>query len=316
MGSNSRSFSWGLVLAILLVAALDLTVRALETRLSGDIANTRSFPERVAELSAAPGEKVAAIGNSLIGDGLDKPVFLANWLKMNPGAGSAIKLVPDGSGIWDWHCIVHYELANASQGPDLVLIGFGWNQLSDQNGLSITRAFNGLCPATAMWGFSALSGRIGVNDWLEMAAVKTSKLYAHREPIRHRILQNVIPDYRRMTWQLNARAGDVGDAEGTQGRRSTSYNALSSILEKLSGRGSRVVLVAMPVMNPYEIDRGLCNVISDTPHRFLDMRYAVPSTHDLYRDSLHLNEAGARLFSERLAAELSTPNAPMRPCSI
>ena len=315
MQVSTRSFTPGLALALAAVAVVDLAVRAAEPRLSGDIANTMAFPERVAELSAAPGKRVAAIGNSLIGDGLDTDVFMAGWLGKNPANGHAIKMVPDGSGIWDWHCVVHHRLAEMPEGPDLVLIGFGWNQLADQNPLSFTRAFNTLCPAAAMRDFRALSGRIGVNEWLQMFAVKTSKLYAQRQTIRHRVLQNIVPDYRRMTRQMNARAGDEGAAEVPAGPIELSYKALNVMIDRLSGAGAEVVLVAMPVMDPYAIDHGICAVIEGTPHSLLDMRFAVPSRDDLYRDNLHLNEAGARLFSETLAAQLRAPLPSMSACS-
>jgi hypothetical protein len=188
MMARFSSFSLGVFLAVVAITTVDAGVRILEPRLSADVANTLDFPNRVAELSAAPGKRVAAIGNSLIGEALDTDLFMANWLDANPAAGRAIKLVPDGSGIWDWHCIVHYQLGGVSPAPDVIIIGFGWNQLSDQTRLGLSRAFNALCPAAAMRDFSRLSGRIGVNDWLEMAAVKTSKLYANREPIRHRVI--------------------------------------------------------------------------------------------------------------------------------
>jgi hypothetical protein len=316
MQMQTRAFTHALILAIVAIAAVDLGLRVFEPRLSGDIANTMSFPERVAELSSTDGKRVAAIGNSLIGDGLDTDVFMGKLLDPNPGKGHAIKMVPDGSGIWDWHCLVHHRLADMPEGPDLVVIGFGWDQLSDQNRISLTRSFNALCPAGALRDFSVLSGRIGINDWLEMATVKTSKLYAHRQTIRHRVLQNVVPDYRRMTRQLNARAGDAGDTETPTRSVEFSYRALDTMLDRLSGSGSQVVLVAMPVMTPYEIDKGICEHLAGTQHRLLDMRFAVPSQQDLYRDNLHLNESGSRLFSEALALQLREKQPSMSACRI
>lgn len=313
MRIDVHPFILGLVLALLGAAALDVGVRVFETRLSGDIANTKRFPEEVAELARSSGKRVAVLGNSLIGDGFASDVFMGNWLARNPGTGKAIKLVPDGSGIWDWHCVVHYQLLDEEAAPNLVIIGYGWDQLSDQNALSLTRAFNSLCPAGAMRDFSALSGRVGINDWLEMGAVKTSKLYAHREPIRHRVLQHLVPEYRRMTRQVNARAGEGAQGEAAVSAR-RSYAALQRILESLSSNGTQVVLVAMPVLNPYEIDRDMCNLLEGTKHHFLDMRYAVPSSKELYRDGIHLNEAGAQLFSETLATQLRAPRPSMSPC--
>ena len=45
---QTRAFTNALILAIVAIAAVDLGLRVFEPRLSGDIANTMSFPERVA----------------------------------------------------------------------------------------------------------------------------------------------------------------------------------------------------------------------------------------------------------------------------
>ena len=318
MEIESRSFPRALLLAILVIAAVDVGVRVFEARLSGDIANTKGFPEQVARLSAAPGTQVVAIGNSLVGDGLDTGVFMSSWLGHDADAASAaIKLVPDASGIWDWHCIARYQLTSSANPPDLVIIGFGWNQLSDQARLSLTRAFNELCPAGAMRDFGNLSEQVTINAWLEMFAVKTSKLYAHREAIRHRVLQNVIPDYRRMTRRVNARAGqDEGEGgEPNMASSRISYAALAQMLDGFTAAGSQVVLVAMPVMSPYALDEEMCELLDGSAHRLLDLRYAVPSSETFYRDNLHLNDDGARLFSETLAVQLRSSRPSMSACA-
>lgn len=164
MQASTRAFAFGLMLALLMVAVVDRALRIIEPRLSGDIANTFSFPGRVAELLATDGKRVAAVGNLLIGDVLDTDACMtAHWLDFSSGTGRAIKLVPDASGISVWHCIAHYRLAGTSPPPNLVIVALGWNQLSDQNRLSLTRAFNALCPTGAMRDFSALSGQVGIN---------------------------------------------------------------------------------------------------------------------------------------------------------
>lgn len=312
--SANSPFLVALVTAFLVVAAIDLGVRAFETRLSGDIANMKQFSALVEELSASEGARVAAVGNSLIGDGLDAGHFMSHWLDPNPGQGRLVKLVPDGSSVWDWYCIANLQLASAQPPPDLLMIGFGWNQLSDQSPINLSRTFNGICPASALPRLSDLSGAITVGDWLKMATVKTSKLYAHREAIRHRVLQNLVPNYRRMTRQVNARAG-AGEATGIS-EGVVTYSALEAVLGRAAGQGTEVVFIAMPVQQPYELDPGLCIRTGEYVYRLVDMRTAVPANDTLYRDNLHLNANGAQLFSERLAAELRDPTALTSVCRL
>jgi hypothetical protein len=310
-----RSFNLGLMLALLAILASDITVRALESRLSGNVANISDYPQLVTQLGEFPGEKIAVVGNSLIGEGFDPGVFLGEWAPAdrNAGPAHAIKLVPDGSGIWDWHCVIDYHLARGRQLPDLVIIGFGWNQLADQSPLRLFGSFNQLCPARAMADFSGWSDRVTANTWLEMIAVKTSKIFAQRDNLRHGILQHVIPNYRQMAQGLNVRARQAGESD--VGGQRLSYSALAHLIGRLETAGSRVILVAMPVMSPYPLHEGLCSVLEGHVAALLDMRHSVDPSFEYYRDNLHLNERGAMRFSAALATELRSPPQIATLCS-
>jgi hypothetical protein len=311
---DTRPFIKACVVAILVVAAADTGLRVFQARLSGDVANTRRFPELIADLAAAEGERVVAVGNSLMGDGLAVDAFLESWLDPNPGVGRLAKLVPDGSSIWDWYCITRFQLARPGSAPDLVLVGFGWDQLSDQAPINLARTFNEICPASALGSIHYFSGQGSIGSWMKMATVKSSKLYAQREAIRHRVLQSFVPSYQKMTRQANARAGaaDIAPASPVE----SSYEALRAVLSSMAAQGTEVVLVAMPVQEPYEIDHGLCGEGGEHEFRLVDMRYSVPSSNALYRDNLHLNADGADLFSERLARELRASGAQTRVCRL
>lgn len=318
MDSRIRSFVLGLGLALGLVGAADVMLRAFESRLSGNVAAAKTFPRQIAELSQSDGRRALAIGNSLLGDALDVKVFQSSVSQYELARPmTAVKLVPDGSSIWDWYCIVDDGIRKASSAPDMVILGFAWDQLADQTRLNITRSFNGLCSFNSMVDIQLLSGQVGANEWLEMITVKLSKLYAQREAIRHRALGAFVPAYQEITQTMNGRAGVAGDLEtpnrATSGARS--YNALESMLESLGTSGSRVLLVAMPVTGNYEIDPRLCDLAERTGHLVLDMRKAVPATRRYFRDALHMNREGAQMFSKILASEVRSPMKRTMDCT-
>lgn len=317
MDSRIRSFVLGLGLALGLVGTADVMLRVFEARLSGNMAATKTFPRQIADLSQFNGMRALAIGNSLLGDALDLKTFQSSVSQYELARPmTATKLVPDGSSIWDWYCIVDEGIGKASSAPDMVILGFAWDQLADQTRVNITRSFNGLCSFNSMVDIQLFSGQVGANEWLEMITVKFSKLYAQREAIRHRALGAFVPAYQEITQTMNRRAGVAGDLEtpnrAPSGARS--YKALESMLEVLGTSGSRVLLVAMPVTGDYQIDPGLCDLAKRTGHFVLDMRNAVPATRRYFRDALHMNREGAQLFSEILAAEVRSPGKRTMDC--
>lgn len=307
MDSRIRSFVLGLGLALGLVGTADVMLRVFEARLSGNMAATKTFPRQIADLSRFNGMRALAIGNSLLGDALDLKTFQSSVSQHELARPmTATKLVPDGSSIWDWYCIVNHGVRNGSSAPDMVILGFAWDQLADQTRLNITRSFNGLCSFNSMVDIQLLSGQVGANEWLEMITVKLSKLYAQREAIRHRALGAFVPAYQEITQTMNGRAG-VAETPNRATSGARSYKALESMLESLGNSGSRVLLVAMPVSGNYEIDPRLCDLAERKGHFVLDMRKAVPATRRYFRDALHMNREGAQMFSQILASEVRSP---------
>ncbi len=312
-----RNFTLGLLLALVVVICLDLVVRVTEARLSGDVASKERFGVIMRQTESTSDKPLfVAVGSSLVDRGFDVDV-LADAVAAQTGSPVVVKLAPDNSTIWDWTCVVEQHVLGREPAARLVIIGFAWDQLSDRAPLILRRNFNNLCPPSKLGEFSTYSSNVHIETWLNMAAVITSKLYTHREPIRDRLFSRLIPNFQEVSQQINER-DNAREATAKVGIESPSassgYGAAGALLQRLGERGTRAVLVAMPVQKPYQIDRGICDILGSR-HEFLDMRTSVPADPELYRDPIHLNEEGARRFSAVLASQLSANVARKTPCA-
>ena len=85
-------------------AAADLTVRAIDDRLSGNFAHIEQIPTLIADAAGGKGPSLLLLGNSLTNNGLTPPGQLA-------GAPlRAAKVTPDATALWDWRCLVEHQV--------------------------------------------------------------------------------------------------------------------------------------------------------------------------------------------------------------
>ena len=303
-----------IVLLILLavILALELTIRAFEDRLSGDIEHIFRFPDIVSQASDSPGS-LLFIGNSLTKDGYDASVIDAK-LTETPEAGlsSSYKLVPDGTAISDWYCIYRNNVAGIDQPPAHVILSFAWNQLSDQYQLNISRLGGFFCESSDLDGLSH-AGLDTIETRLGFFTSKLSHVYVNREAIRNRVLSMAIPGYERTTQRMN-RIDRERAASSAGGE--LSYRLLESLIDDIEAEGSQLTIVAMPVRQRFDLDPQLLRLMSSRGINFLDMRYTIELSKDNYKDRMHLNEQGSARFSELMIDRLLKTVKPYDPQSV
>ena len=278
-------------------AAADLTIRAIDGRLSGNFAHIREIPGLIAAAAAGEGPSLLLIGNSLTNNGLTPPAQLA-------GAPlRAAKVTPDATALWDWRCIVEYQvLDDPSRRFDVVAIGFAWRQLSDQTVGDASRLGTYFCS----WPDAVRPSTIGLTHEQvgEFVAARVSRTYAIRDALRNALMGRLIPGYQIHTQEANARAGEQGAAESAAEARRRTYTALAGLADRLAARNGRLVVMAMPVTTPYEIDPGLQALAQSGRLTLLDYRRVEGIGPDSFLDSMHLRPAGRDVLSVRFAADL------------
>lgn len=285
------------VLFTLLLALLGLEVaaRVFETRLSKDVAHLRSLPAEAARLREAPADrfKVLILGNSLAREGLDRQ-RLQRGLETKLGRPVVLAAMhPDGSRIEEWQYGYRRYFEQTGARPDLILLCTGRAHLLD--GL---RDLDAVAAFHVSWrdlpGF-VLEQQLGVDAICQVAAARASRLFAHRRRVQPLLFYHWMPRYEP-TVNLIQAAGQ-GAA-----RRSVaveeSMRAFLGLLETCRSAGTRVVLLPVPLPEPYELPAVVTAAAQAGGALLLGPPPGLPKRH--FPDGYHLNAEGAAVWTAAL----------------
>lgn len=295
---RSNKDRWLVVALLLSLAGMDLTLRFIAPYLSDNLRHIASLPALAQD--AGNRNDLVFLGNSLTNNGVDAELIDAAL----PDRG-VTKLVPDGSSFWEWYCTLKHQVLEVETNPKLLAIGFAWQQLSDQSRQDPTRLGAFFCtlgdiPTLSRYGMDSI-GTIS-----EFITAKLLHTFALRNTLRNRLLDLLVPDYREFTQEANLLARDMAANNGTGVNPTSthSYEEFTALVTALEGRGTRIVVVAMPVRDRYELDAPLLSMLKQTGISLLDYR-ALPGIDDnSYLDSMHLNTQGSRVLTHRLIQDI------------
>lgn len=304
-----RSTETRVVFALLAsIALVDLGLRLTDARLSGNIAHVEEIPQLLADAGRPEQQSLLLLGNSLTNNGVSRQIVT----EALPSLALA-KVTPDATGLWSWQCLLDHQVIERPDVQfDTVVIGFAWNLLSDQTRSNASRLGGLYCnwsDLTRVHGIGLKnSGDIG-----EFITAKVLRTYALRDTLRNRFFQYAIPYYIEFT-QANNNAGapGAGDPSAELRQQPThTYRTFTGLVERLKAKGTRVIVVAMPIKQPYELDPHLRELADRRVIEMIDLRatQGIEAAH--YLDGIHLNAAGQQILSralaEELAAELRSP---------
>lgn len=292
------------VLLVLLVVFLEFTLRHFEDTLSGNINHIFNIPHLVTQFDDRKADYgLIFMGNSLSNNALDIPYVEQAINSAHSGQTKVLKITPDATSISDWYCLYHNTLEPMKNPPDTLVIGFAWAQLADQHPVEARRLGGFFCGLNNIPDLSDTELHQH-QKWLEFLAGKISHVYVNRERIRNRILSTVIPHYKEVTQSLN-QTEEARDSSGPETKQWYSYHLLKKLDLQLKRHGTRLVLMAMPVINPYQVDQRLIETANNLDISILDLRNAPGISRDLYKDPIHLNEAGRKIFSKLLIDDIA-----------
>jgi len=292
-----------LLAALALLVSFEVTLRWVEPRLSGNVRHVRDLPRVADELKRAKGTSFLFLGNSLIDSAVNSDVFTHTLIAKGVHPVVAAKAIPDGTTVWDWYFLYKHYFLRQGAVPSVVVNGFAWSLLADQRGPNPSRLAAFFTSMSDLPELISL-GMTDVGDIAEFALAQSSRVYAHRDLIRNRALDRVVPDYRKYTQQLNSAA----TARGTGGNGAApkqSYRVLRLLAEAALDHNSRLVLVAMPVVSRYEVDADLLGTARSLGIQFLDFRQLSFLNNGSFIDPIHLGPKAGREFGAFIAAELA-----------
>lgn len=297
---DGRRTLWAFALALALLVALEIGFRLVAPQLSGNLAHIRDFDRALGELAANPAPRVVFIGNSLTNNAIQPTYFAELAAKYSGQRIATAKLVPDGTTLWDWRCVI--DRLPPTRDGDFLVMGYAWGQVTDQQEVSISRTFGLLCPLAALPEVSRYHD-LGIGSWLEAGLVKLSMMYVLRERIRNGVLGPLVPYYEAQVQRMNDQTQNESNGAPPQQRSPRTYGALTAALARARALGYRPVLIAMPTIRPYATDPALPSILQDNVGYF-DLRHEPWLRDDLFLDPIHLGAEGARLLTGTLARRL------------
>lgn len=294
------------VKVVLLVLAglglLEVGMRGIEARLSKDVAHLRAFPEIAESLEdeTAPTDlKVLFLGNSLTRHGVAPEVFREEVGSQGVAIATAC-VHPDNTALADWYYAYLNFFEREDRLPDVLIIGFEGGHLRD----APTRHPNRL----ARYYDCRTDNRDDLvrfdlptfEDRAAFLLAGHSAMYSNRDRIERRVLDLLIPGYRDGIQQLNHY--QVSETE----RRAPTpqYDRLRKLIEHTKRAGVDLILAAMPIADPYQLDAELLEVVAETGTRLIDCRNVPGMVPDMFPDGIHMTAEASQIYSSYLAHQL------------
>jgi hypothetical protein len=288
------------------MAALEIIFRANQSRVSGDLKHLQDIPEISKRIGEAKGTAILFMGNSLIGEAIDKETIKAGLLCDTTKPMVIEKVVPDGTQLPDWYFIFKNRLAGAGRSPDVIIIGFAWKNALQDGGEVSTRIINFACRFNDIADLSRFGIR-GPERTSEFFLSKLSSVFANHSIIRNRVLDIMVPYYREGTQFVNTASKSHVQTPKTEPQ--PAYSMLSRLFQMIAFHNIKSVFLAMPVVEPYTINPALIELISKNGV-FLDCRDVPGLEKNMFVDPIHLGKAGQALFSRYLAERLRNIISP------
>ena len=299
MASKANLKVIGFVLAILV--GCEIVVRLIEQSFSFNIRHIRSIPSLADEINQQAGISVLFMGNSLITYGVDPIIFRDEMRARGVGPLQFERVAPDASSIREWRYAFKHFFLDRGHIPDALVVNFAAGHLEDQQKIhpsdlaTFYTSFTDIPPIFAQDVQS-------FGDRTEFLLSHFFRLFAYREAISKRILDVVVPNYRSALTQINAKMRD-----GSSKEHVPTYRTLERFSADSLRRGVRLILVAMPLQYPYSLDPRLPDKARELGITLIDARDVEGLTASQFIDQMHMDHAGAILYTRTLAGLLVDP---------
>jgi hypothetical protein len=233
IGYTGHSTFRAAAIALLALVALETTVRVAAPWLSGNVEHLRQIDRHLAEFDAASGRRFVFMGNSLTNYAVTPDRFAKRMGAISEHQVTTLKLVPDATTLWDWRCLID-RLPRARPG-DVLVLGYAWAQVADQQQLNVGRTFGLVCPLKSIPS-AARHRDFAIGEWLEAGLAKLSLTYVLRERISSAMLTHIVPNYEAELQRINDQQRESGSIARDDVERRT-YGMLIDSIERVHSLG-------------------------------------------------------------------------------
>ncbi|HKP72947.1 MAG TPA: hypothetical protein VJT82_08420, partial [Pyrinomonadaceae bacterium] len=266
------------------------------------IRHIRQIPAISERLSQGEGLRVLFIGNSMTRYGVE-PEIVEREITAQGVAPLRVELVfPDATALPDWYYAFQHYFTAPGHAPDVLVVCFARNDLQDNlpvQSWRLAQYYTGLRDVPEVF-------REDLRDFdsrSEFVLSDISAAFANRTRVRERALDLLIPGYRETAQQINRT--QQATKEKLPHPPPPTYQRLARLGRLAESRGVKVILVAMPEREDYELDPRLQTAVEAAGMTLLDSRAGHGLRPDSYVDEMHLGAGGAVIYSHFLARRLA-----------
>lgn len=277
-------------------------MRAVQPRLSANIAHLLGQPANAARLRGHPGRKILLIGNSLTRNAVNPNELAASYPQ---GSNARVfTLLGDATSAIHWDCGFRRFYLHTSCIPDELLIGTGPAHLRDVPG-----------DASRLGAYFVANEdipQILANDlprWdekCEFFLARFSTLHAARGRIKQHVFGRLIPHYFDIEQWINSQRDGALLRRGKAMTDKTSFHHLQQLLQECRRAGVKASFFSVPLPAPYEVPAEAIRLITAAGGRWLPLADSPGLTAKNFPDGYHLDPAGASIFTQGLIKALQT----------
>ncbi len=289
----------GFVLCGMLV--IELLMVTFENRLSNDVSHLKSFEIIAASLcdEQSSATTVLFLGNSMTRHGFDEEAFLNAVRQSDHGEMKATRISPDNTALAEWYYIYENIFTDKDRTPDLMVIGFGDGHLIDHPSRHPNRLARYYFVRNH-WDELTADDISSFEQQCEFVLAENSAAFANRDRIQRRLFSSIIPEYQTGMPEINDRLGQmISHIEQTP-----TYHRLHKLLSLAQKNGTRIVFVAMPTVDEYEVTSALLDIFAAEDVSFIDARNVTGIEPEMIPDGIHMNADAAGIYSKFLARAL------------
>ena len=283
---------------LLMLLVCELVLRKFETALSFDLEHIRAMPQLAANLAKSSGTRILFLGNSFTRTAVIPNVFLMEMRSRGFTNLAVQRAHPDGTRINEWFYTFKTYFLEPHLLPDLLVIVTGRAHLQDQ-----------LMDPSTMGAY--YSERNNVANYLRTEAPtldakvefllgRYSVAYANRRRIEPRIFSRIIPNYQVCIQQINQERN-----RSTRRGKTVTYTRLEQFLNLAEAHSIPVIIVSVPMFEPYAIDPKITELVASHKMIFIDMQTIDGVDSSRFPDEYHIDEIGAEKCTRVLAEKFA-----------
>lgn len=289
--------------------ATELTLRAAQDTLSGDVEHLNRADSIVRAVAEGDGLRILLVGNSLLFSGVD-PTALESEVEAQLDRPVSLGMIhPDGTGPMQWSYLYRRLVFGPGLLPDVMVVAFGPGHLRDRSPESELLRLAAHHVDSPDIGMLLRNDITGLDEQMQFLLARVSTTFALRDRLAPRVFDAIIPRYRELA-PILLRAPAPDERAGATPSRPT-YVFLERLLEDASRAGLPLLAMPMPAPTAYEVDSGAASLFRVHGVDVLPTNVDIRLEPARFPDQAHLDEQGKQRFTAFLGPRLSATLAGM-----